>query len=179
MSSETDRKSIAILEDRITKHREWAEYFEKHHEKETDPEFKRLGNALFHRQCIKEYQYIITALNTRAGDGTITPQDMLEGNAIAQKAWDDLVSQLADAKKALADSCPQTRVMCTCGFYSHKPEEPKCIVCEMADLRIKLAKAENSIKVIECIVFEAEISELPRDDSRSMMQLRVWLSEGI
>ena len=74
---------------------------------------------------------------------SITPQDMLEGNAIAQKAWDDLQSQLADAKKALEDGCPKTRVMCKCGFYYHKQEESKCIVCEIRILQNKLAKAMN------------------------------------
>lgn len=63
MKTDTKLNAIKILEDRIAKHRQWAEYFEKHLEKETDPEFKKLGNALFHRQCIKEYQFIISQFN--------------------------------------------------------------------------------------------------------------------
>ncbi len=55
-------KAIEIIRESIVTHTEWAEYFEKNHAMENDPEYKKLGNALFHRKCIKRYNEAIAEI---------------------------------------------------------------------------------------------------------------------
>ena len=55
-------KAIDIINESIETHRQWAEYFEKNHAMENNPEYKKLGNALFHRNCIRRYNDAIAEI---------------------------------------------------------------------------------------------------------------------
>ena len=55
-------KAIEIIKESIKTHIDWAEYFEENHAMENHPEYKKLGNALFHRECIKRYTEAIVEI---------------------------------------------------------------------------------------------------------------------
>jgi hypothetical protein len=48
-------KAIKIIRESIVTHLDWAEYFEKYPNREKQTEYKNIGDAVFHRQCIKNY----------------------------------------------------------------------------------------------------------------------------
>ena len=54
--------AIEIIQNSIRTHKNWAEYFEKCPEKESLPEYHKLGGAKFHRKYIQDYEKAITQI---------------------------------------------------------------------------------------------------------------------
>lgn len=48
-------KAIEIFKASIVTHEEWMDYFVKYPDAENKEQYKCLGNASFHRDCIKRY----------------------------------------------------------------------------------------------------------------------------
>jgi len=46
-------KAIEIIQKSIKTHKDWAEFFEANPEQESLVCYKNIGDAKFHRQCIK------------------------------------------------------------------------------------------------------------------------------
>jgi len=56
-------KAIEIIQKSIKTHKDWAEFFEANPEQESLVCYKNIGDAKFHRQCIKEYEKAIDEIN--------------------------------------------------------------------------------------------------------------------
>ena len=68
---------IKLLKSSLKTHIEWAEYFEQNPESEQLPEYRRLGDAKFHRVCEKNYKKAITEIvQLQAGNKMLSSIDL-------------------------------------------------------------------------------------------------------
>lgn len=128
-------KCITIIKESLETHITWAEFFEKKPELEHHPQYVKLGDGKFHRECIKNYSEAIVEIEL----------------LIAKAGNEELIT---DIESLYCPSCEKTVMksevvysLHTCGFK---------VVPLYSEERRKRLRAEERIAELEAEMVEGE-----------------------